>query len=280
MDDIYFKTALHKKIVINSQNLDENIDNYINKYLKNKIEGKCIDEGYIKPDSIEIIKKSIGMLLGSKFNGDITYDILYTADITNPVIGNIIDCKVKFINKLGILGNNGPITIIVSKQFHNNSDFINEIKQGDVIKVEVIDKKFSLNDTEIKIVGKLWDKNKKEIISSDLSPVNDNKTNSNNNLEDNDDIEDAYDLNDLEDSDDENEQDDEQDDGQDDADEDNELEDDEEEDDVLEDDENNKVIKITNPDENMNVDEIELDEDDDDEDEDEDEDDDDDDNNI
>jgi NADH dehydrogenase len=59
------------------------------------------------------------------------------------VIGNIIDCKVKFINKLGILGNNGPITIIVSKQFHNDNDNINEIKQGDIIKVEVIAKKLA-----------------------------------------------------------------------------------------------------------------------------------------
>ena len=255
MDNIYFKLVLHKKIIINSKNLDENIDTYINDYLKSKIEGKCIDEGYIKPDSIQVIKKSIGMLLGSRFNGDITYDILYTSDITNPVVGNVIDCKVKFINKLGILGNNGPITIIVSKQFHNNNnDTINKIKECYIIKVEVIDKKFSLNDTEIKIIGRLWDETKKEIIISDLSPINDNlETNIENDnyyqkqeneesegseeeYEDNDDL-DEEDMDDEDEDDDENENDEEE--------------------------KNTKIIKIENPDENINVDEIELDDEDD-----------------
>lgn len=174
MDNIYFNCILTKKIIVASKFLNENIDEYIESYLKSKVEGLCIDEGYIKNDSVKILKKSVGMLLGSKFNGDITYDVAYTAELCNPVIGNLIDCKVKFINKLGILGNNGPITIIVGKQFHVNDDDINYIKEGDVIKVEVIAKKFSLNDNEIKVIAKLWndnDKNKKEFISSDLTPI-------------------------------------------------------------------------------------------------------------
>jgi len=247
MDDIYFKSVLHKKIIIYSKYLDENIDNYIHNFLKNKIEGKCVDEGYIKPDSIKIIKKSIGALLGSRFTGDITYNILYTADISNPVIGNIIDCKVKFINKLGILGNNGPITIIVSKQFHDSNDLINKIKEGDIIKVEVIAKKFYLNDTEIKIVAKLWDENKKEIISSDLTPIN--------NDEDEDEYDKIQNLNNITFSpDNENIQSDEE------EEEEYEDEDEEDEEEIEADEEENvKVIKIGNPDENINADEIELD---------------------
>jgi DNA-directed RNA polymerase subunit E'/Rpb7 len=174
MDNIYFNCILTKKIIVASKFLNENIDEYIESYLKSKVEGLCIDEGYIKNDSVKILKKSVGMLLGSKFNGDITYDVAYTAELCNPVIGNLIDCKVKFINKLGILGNNGPITIIVGKQFHVNDDDINNIKENDIIKVEVIAKKFSLNDREIKVIAKLWndnDKNKKEFISSDLTPI-------------------------------------------------------------------------------------------------------------
>jgi DNA-directed RNA polymerase subunit E'/Rpb7 len=186
INDIYFNIVLVKKICMKSKFLNEKIDDYIYNYIKDKVEGVCIDEGYIKPDSIKILKKSVGMLLGSKFTGDITYTVAYTAQVCNPVIGNVIDCKVKFINKLGILGNNGPISIIVGKQLHKNEDF-EFIKVGDIVKVEVIAKKFSLNDKEIKIVAKLWkenDKNndidylslkknkkKEELISSDLTPI-------------------------------------------------------------------------------------------------------------
>ena len=144
--------------VFKSKYLNENIDDYIKEYFQKKVEGYCINEGYVKPDSINIIQKSIGMILGSRFTGDVTYNIAYTANVCNPVIGNVIDCKVKFINKLGILGNNGPITIIVGKQFHINDNEINKINKDDIVKVEVIAKKFSLNDNEINTIFRSHDK--------------------------------------------------------------------------------------------------------------------------
>jgi DNA-directed RNA polymerase subunit E'/Rpb7 len=184
-NNIYFNNVLTKKITIKSKYLNEKIDEYISEFIKNKVEGICIDEGYVKPESVKVLKRSVGMLLNSKFTGDITFTVAYTAIICNPVIGNIIDCKVKFINKSGILGNNGPITIIVGKQLYKNEDF-EHITVNDNIKVEVVAKKFSLNDKEIKIVAKLWYENgrdnielmenkksqkKDELISSDLTPI-------------------------------------------------------------------------------------------------------------
>jgi len=181
MDNIFFNCILTKKIIVESKYLNENIDEYINKSLKTKTEAICINEGYIKNDSIKIFKKSAGILLGSRFTGDITYNVAYTADICNPVIGNIIDCKVKFINKLGILGNNGPVVIIISKQFHIDDEYFNKIKENDIIKVEVIAKKFSINDIEIKVVGKIWNENintinKKDLTSSDLTSIGEEET--------------------------------------------------------------------------------------------------------
>ena len=138
MDNIYFNCVLLKKIVIEAKYLNENIDEYINEYLKKKVEGFCINEGYVKPESIKVIQKSVGMILGSRFTGDVTYNVAYTADVCNPVIGNIIECKVKFINKLGVLGNNGPITIIVGKQFHINDIEMNKINYGVKIIIMII----------------------------------------------------------------------------------------------------------------------------------------------
>jgi E3 ubiquitin-protein ligase HUWE1 len=250
INNIYFNNILVKKIVVKSKYLNENINNYIFTYLKEKVEGICIDEGYIKPESVKIVKKSVGMLLGSRFTGDITYEVAYSASICNPVIGNIILCKVKFINKLGILANNGPLSIIIGRQIQKDEDF-NNINIGDMIKVEVITKKFSLNDKEIRIIAKIWNENEKnsnkknnkkeELISSDLTPIlvddnelgdvgvgieNENETvNSNEN-----EFEDEYSL--------------------------------EEDDDDLINSDDDADIKMENPDEiELNVDEIELDDD-------------------
>ena len=260
MDNIYFNSLLTKKIHIESRYLDENIDNYIEKYLKNKVEGSCIDEGYIEPDTVKIITKSVGSLLGSRFTGDVTYNIAYSANVCNPVIGNVIDCKVKFINKVGILGNNGPLTILVPRQIQDENDNINKINENDIIKVEVIAKKFYLNSKEIKIVGKIWSEDnegkykktiKKNFVSSDLTPINndddiENEFLLNDNEEDN---EDKNELSDNELDDLYNSEEDEEDDGE---------EDEEDAEDA--EDENKNLHNIENPDEN-NLEDIEIDDD-------------------
>ena len=247
MDNIYFNCVLNKKIIVESKYLNENINNYIENYLKNNTEGICIDEGYIKPESTKIIKKSIGMLLCSNFTGDITYEVLYTASVCNPVIGNIIECKIKFVNKLGLLGTAGPLSIIIGKQFHISDNKLNKIKEGDIVKIEVIAKKFSLNDKEIKIIAKLWDENniKDTIISSDLTPIMSDENEYNNNIDEN-----NYSYDNDNDSNNDIEED------FDEYNEDNEdIEDDE--DDIDEENEDNN-IKIKNPDEDIEDDDIDL----------------------
>lgn len=154
-ENLYKESLLTERILVPPRFLNNKINDFIQNELVNKIEERCIDEGYIKKDSIKIMKKSIGQLKGSQFNGYITYDVLYKAFVCHPKNGDIIKCKVKFINKLGILGNNGPLTIIIGRQFHENQDEIDKIKQGEKIDVEVIASKFSLNDKEIKIISKL-----------------------------------------------------------------------------------------------------------------------------
>ena len=155
LENIYFETLIKQRIIIQARYLNNKINQYIIEYLKNKFEGRCISEGYIQQDTIEIVNKSIGAMSGSRFTGDVTYDILYKAKICNPLVNNIIECQVKFINKLGLLCNNGPITIIVGRQFHNNQKLLDVINVGDIIKVSIIDKKFSLNDKIIEVTARL-----------------------------------------------------------------------------------------------------------------------------
>ena len=166
LENIFFSCIIKQKLIIQAKYLNSNINEYILENLKNNFEGKCISDGYVQNDSIEIINKSIGFITGSRFTGDVSYDILYKALICNPIINNVIECEVKFINKLGLLCNNGPITIIVGRQFHNNPNLLDTINVDDIIKVSIIDKKFSLNDKVIEVTAKLYNDEKK--ISNDL----------------------------------------------------------------------------------------------------------------
>lgn len=154
-ENIFFNSMIKQRVIVQAKYLNSHINQYLLDYLKHRFEGKCISEGYIQQDSIEIMEKSIGYINGSRFMGDVNYDILFKANICNPMINNIIECEVKFINKLGLLCKNGPITIIVGRQFHFNPNLLDNIQVGEVIKISIIDKKFSLNDRQIEVTAKL-----------------------------------------------------------------------------------------------------------------------------
>lgn len=155
-NNLYNEILLLENIFVSPDKFNNKINNHIEEFLKNKVEEKCIAEGYVKKDTVQILKKSIGSLKGSQFNGYINYELKYKAQICSPKNGSIIKCKVKLVNnKLGVLGSNGPLTIIVAKQLHNNPDLLDEINIDDIIEIKVIETKYSLNDKEIKIIAKL-----------------------------------------------------------------------------------------------------------------------------
>ena len=84
-----------------------------------------------------------------------SYELLYKADVCNPKIGQILKAKVKFIKKIGILAYNGPLNIIIGKEFHSDISLFDEINPDDILDVQVIASKFSLNDREIKVIANL-----------------------------------------------------------------------------------------------------------------------------
>ena len=92
-NNIYVKTMLYKKITIKPININKNIRENIDKILKEEVGNKCIKEGYVKLDSINIIRRSMGRIGGNSFTGNLFYDIIYSANICNPMNGNIIRGK-------------------------------------------------------------------------------------------------------------------------------------------------------------------------------------------
>ena len=112
--EIYTNNILYKKVIISPKYLNKKINTYIHNKLKNELEGKCIKEGFVVEDSINIIRRSVGKTYGCDFSGNITYDVVYGAKICNPFANDIVKCTIVNINKLGILAENGPLSIIVA----------------------------------------------------------------------------------------------------------------------------------------------------------------------
>ena len=71
--------------------------------IKATLENSCSKHGYIKRDSIKIIKRSPGHIKESHFNGNIAYDLNCIAEICK-VSTEEISIKATTNEKLGFIG--------------------------------------------------------------------------------------------------------------------------------------------------------------------------------
>ena len=63
--NIYTKVLLTRSIALECKSINSNITNTLLQVLNSTINGKCIDEGYVKQDSISIVSYSSGLVRGN-----------------------------------------------------------------------------------------------------------------------------------------------------------------------------------------------------------------------
>jgi DNA-directed RNA polymerase subunit E'/Rpb7 len=123
------------------------------KQLKSNVGDKCIKEGFVEGNTIDIIKRSLGQVDAIHFNGRICYDICYSAKICNPIEGTKLEGKITDINKMGALVKIGPLSIVLPKQYHSNPAIFSKINKDSTVILTIVGTKFELYDTEIEAVG-------------------------------------------------------------------------------------------------------------------------------
>lgn len=154
---IYSRCLLTRKVVLPITFIGKNLDEVMEEYIKNTFEGKCVVEGFVKPDSSKIIRYSSGMI---DRGSNIVFELVFECDICFPVEGMLISCTVKNNVKAGIRAESSteipsPFIVFIAKDHHFTSQQFNEIQVGDIITVRVIGQRFELNDKAVSIIGEL-----------------------------------------------------------------------------------------------------------------------------
>jgi hypothetical protein len=72
----YIKSILSTKVLLSITEVGKNIKQNLEKVIVSKVEGRCIVEGYIRPDSINILTYSAGKVQNGKVEFQITYECL------------------------------------------------------------------------------------------------------------------------------------------------------------------------------------------------------------
>ena len=159
---MFIPIKFNTTVQLQPKELTNKFDDIILNKLRNNLENVCSKHGYIKKNSIKIVKRSAGYFKEHHFNGNIAFDLNCIAEICNPAQDSVIKCKVKAKNNLGLLAegiyeDTAILEVIIPKissgiQSEINIDTVNI---GDEIKVQVCGKKFTLYDSKISIVGKV-----------------------------------------------------------------------------------------------------------------------------
>lgn len=153
--EIYSPAILTRNIQLPITMIGINIKETLNQIIANEIEGKCISEGYIKPDSINIITYSSGVVDGAYIN----FEVVIECSICNPVEGMYITCIVKNITKAGIRAQlsdeNNPLIIFVARDHNYMSKNFSLVEENQEIRVRIIGQRFELNDTYISVIAEL-----------------------------------------------------------------------------------------------------------------------------
>ena len=160
---LYSRSVITKKITIQFHNVGSNLSETLEEIIKSSIEGKCIVEGYVKPDSTRIITYSAGMLSSN----DVQFDVVFECYICFPVEGMLLNCTVKNVNKAGIKAESSdntptPVVVFVARDHSYSNSLFAELKEGDKFVARVIGQRFELNDPNISIIADVVNQPQKE----------------------------------------------------------------------------------------------------------------------
>lgn len=154
--NVYVKTMLHQKIALKITEIGKNVKQNLEKQVVARNEGRCIAQGYIKPNSVAIQSYSCGKVREQK----VEFDVIFECLLCHPVKDMMLECKVKDVTLAGIHAivkdadsDNEPITVFLAKDHHHGNRTFAEIKEDQTIVVRVIGVRYELNDPVITVLA-------------------------------------------------------------------------------------------------------------------------------
>lgn len=149
---VYIRSVLQMKIALIITEIGKNLTQNLENVIRLKTEGKCIAEGFIRPNSVRVLSYSSGLIKDDHVEFHATYECM----VCYPVKDMIVSCTVSEVTKAGIHAyvkdvdsDNVPITVFIARDHHSTSKYFNSIKEKATVDARIIGIRFELNDPSI-----------------------------------------------------------------------------------------------------------------------------------
>jgi DNA-directed RNA polymerase subunit E'/Rpb7 len=141
---------------------DVPIDHVILTHLQNTHEGRCSQYGFVFPESIEIVNRSLGGIITVDGQSKVTYQVEFRFLSLNPSKGDIYPCVVTSQTKMGLIGymkhlsvsdpHSSPLMFIIpDKTLDPNTVY----QVGKTYQVEILECRIKYKSTQIQAAGKV-----------------------------------------------------------------------------------------------------------------------------
>lgn len=163
----YRNIKQYTRISIEPYHMNSDIKNNMKIVLKKKVEKRCNHNGFVD-EVYKILEYSDGRMPPENLNAAAIYDITYHCKICMPIENTILIGMVRVINQELVVAINGPIMFFLPKEHVDNNvwdipdGYMNKnskkkLSTGDYVKIQIIEKRINMNDSQIKSIGKLLD---------------------------------------------------------------------------------------------------------------------------
>ena len=157
-DKVFSRSVMEMKVLLHIREIGKTLKQNLQRKIVAKIEGKCVAQGFIRPNSVNILNYSSGNVNGEY----VEFVCVYECMVCYPVEGMRIQCKVKNITLAGIhaevdMDGIVPLTVFVARDHNYNNRLFSAVQAGAFIETKIIGIRFELNDPYICAIATLVD---------------------------------------------------------------------------------------------------------------------------
>jgi DNA-directed RNA polymerase subunit E'/Rpb7 len=191
----YKNVEQYTRIMLEPYQMNSDIRNQLKINLKKKVEKKCNKNGFID-EVYKIVTFGDGIMQPENLSGNVLYNIKYQCRLCIPIENSIIISQIKVINIELVVAVNGPILTFIPRDNidvtlwdildnfkYKKQNNIN-LKIGDFVLVQIINKRINSGDVQIKTIGRLLDIATEDQIKDYYEKSNDDITGVNTNDQD------------------------------------------------------------------------------------------------
>jgi DNA 3'-phosphatase len=148
-----------KKVSLNARNInkigkDNTVKDMLLLKLRETLENRCSEHGFVIPNSLQILSHSMGYFEPGKFTGDALYYVKAEGKVYYPTDGIKVIGEVLRKNKMGLyVTYKKGLRIQVPRDLHLGNEEFESVEAGDTVEVELKMSLFQVNDPYILVNG-------------------------------------------------------------------------------------------------------------------------------